>query len=249
MLLAVLSPSSASRRSSSIFSGVARCLIPVASTSSKTLFIPCRPSLPMASMTLSRSIGASREEFVVAAAIGQGLCLEFRQMRRHLARCGKLIVVVAGQDVEYHVPTGRAGGNGFGTCRGHLLKPVDGDGTQDADKLAVAVGFGAEQLPHLGKGLRQVPVPEGGAVAQGAGFALQDFQVVPGVIDDLVPAELAPMSANNVTVMDDDDSVGVGPDHGRFADRCGVDAVAVVVIGHQGGGRDTGRQFLVAVKG
>src|SRR3974390_2546916 len=132
MLLAVRSPSSASRRSSSSFSGVARCLIPVASTSSKTLFMPCRPSLPMASMTLSRSINTSREEFVIAAAVSQGLCLEFRQMWWHLAPCGKLIVVVAGQDVEHHVPAGRAGGDGFGTCRGHLFKPVDGDGAQDA---------------------------------------------------------------------------------------------------------------------
>ena len=72
-----------------------------------------------------------------------------------------------------------------------------GNDTQDADELAVSVLSARQDLSDLRDGCWQIPLFERGTVAQGTWLPLQDLQVVPCIIDDLVPAKVAAVDASS----------------------------------------------------
>ena len=71
---------------------------------------------------------------------------------------------------------------------------------------------------------------------------------MPGLVDHLVPAKLPLVAANHLAVQHHDDPVGVGPHRDRFADRHGINAVAVAVEVDQQLRGDPDNAFLVAVE-
>jgi hypothetical protein len=70
-------------------------------------------------------------------------------------------------------------------------QPVIEHRAQHLDELSVCVGVWLQLGADLGQGGRQIPVLERSAVAQGAGLPHQHRQIMPGIVNDLVPPEVA----------------------------------------------------------
>ena len=78
--------------------------------------------------------------------------------------------MLAGQEIEHHIPTCRLGGQCLHTGIRHCFKPVDGNDAQDTDELPVAVRSLGQGEPDFLERLRQVPFLERRSVAQSARF-------------------------------------------------------------------------------
>jgi hypothetical protein len=73
------------------------------------------------------------------------------------------------------------------------LQPVGEHGPEDLDHLPVAAGLAFELALNPAQGRWQVPVLEGGSVAQGAWFARQNRDVMKRIVDRLAATEGALM--------------------------------------------------------
>ena len=98
-----------------------------------------------------------------------------------------------------------------------------------------------EFLANPSQAGRQIPVLEGGAIAQGTGFLHQHRQVVPGIVDHLVTPELARMLRHDLAVAEHDDALGVAAHQDHPAGDPGSDTVAIVIGHDQAGGGGTHR--------
>jgi hypothetical protein len=72
--------------------------------------------------------------------------------------------------------------------------------------VAVMLQFGS----HRRQWRRQIPILEGGTIAQGARFTQENRQIVPRVVDDLVAPEAARMIRHDFTLEKYDDPIGIG---------------------------------------
>jgi hypothetical protein len=78
------------------------------------------------------------------------------------------------------------------------LQPVGEHGPEDLDHLPVAAGLAFELALNPAQGRWQVPVLEGGSVAQGAWFARQNRDVMKRIVDRLATAEGALMPPHDL---------------------------------------------------
>jgi hypothetical protein len=115
------------------------------------------------------------------------------------------------------------------------LQPVGEHGPEDLDHLPVAAGLAFELALNPAQGRWQVPVLEGGSVAQGAWFARQNRDVMKRIVDRLAATEGALMPPHDLTVLPAFQAVGIGADLDGPPDRTGVDRVAVLVEAHEAG--------------
>ena len=75
----------------------------------------------------------------------------------------------------------------------HSGDPVGGYAAEDRDHLFVAIADALQLAADRGHGGGQDPVTERGAIAQSTGFARQNRDIVPGIVDRLKPAKTSGM--------------------------------------------------------
>ena len=107
------------------------------------------------------------------------------------------------------------------------------DDREYAHELAVATCTSLQYGPHTAQSFWQIPSFEGRTVTQCSRLPLQNSQVVPGVVDDLVPAKMPRMDTNHGLVMHNDHSVCVRSHRDLFAQGHGIDTISVAVVGDQ----------------
>src|SRR5208283_1437493 len=120
---------------------------------------------------------------------------------------------------------------------------------QHLDELTVAIWIRLQLRAHLRQGGRQVPILKRGAVAQGARLPDENWQIVPGIVDDLVAPEVAWMIGHHFVVEDHDDAFRIGPHQHHPAGGPRVDAVAVMIGHDQAGGAGSHRLLDKTVEG
>ena len=76
------------------------------------------------------------------------------------------------------------------------------------DKSAIPFGLLENAVAHALNGDRQIPLAERHAVAQRAGFAFQDRQIMPGIADQLISPKAAGMFGDHSTFGHDPHTVG-----------------------------------------
>ena len=119
---------------------------------------------------------------------------------------------------------------------------------EDLDHLPITAGLAFELALHTSQGRRQIPILERRPVAQCAGLARQNRDVVEWVVDCLGAAEGAIMPTHDLAVLPAFQSVGIGADLDGPPDRTGVDRVAVLVEAHEAGLGDGRRDGMKAVE-
>ena len=70
-------------------------------------------------------------------------------------------------------------GHGLGTGGHHRVQPVGEHRTEDGHHLPVAIRNALQFAAHPLQGWRQFSILERRAIAQGAGFAIEDWHIVP----------------------------------------------------------------------
>jgi hypothetical protein len=115
------------------------------------------------------------------------------------------------------------------------VQSIDEHGAEDLDHLPVAARLSFQLAPHTVQGRWQIPVLERRPVAQRAGFAGQDRDVMERVVDRLATTEGAIMAGDNLTILPAFQPVGIGADLDGPPDRTGIDRVAVLVEAHEAG--------------
>lgn len=128
------------------------------------------------------------------------------------------------------------------------LQTIDEHGAEDLDHLPVAAGLSFELALHAAQGRWQFPILERRPVAQCAGLADQNRDVVEWIVDRPGAAEGAIMPAHDPAVLPAFQSVGIGTDLDGPPDRTGVDRVAVLVEAHEAGLGDGRRDGMKAVE-
>lgn len=103
------------------------------------------------------------------------------------------------------------------------VQAIGEHGTEDLDYLPITAGLSFELTLHTAQGRWQIPVLERRPVAQRAGFAGQDRDVMERVVDRLAAAEGTIMAGDNLTILPAFQPVGIGAYLDRTADRAGVD--------------------------
>lgn len=114
--------------------------------------------------------------------------------------------------------------------REHGLFIVLKNERQDVDHLAIAARLLEEMLLQCPEGIRKLD--KGGAVAKGAGFALNDSQIMPPVVDGLSGPVMrtvddAAVLANDLTFRGDDNPLRVNTQAHRPVGEGCRNAVAV----------------------
>ena len=122
-------------------------------------------------------------------------------------------------------------------------------GREDRHELSVAVRVCGEALADLAKRVGQVPGAERIAVAQRPGFAREDGQVVPGIVDRLVAGKASSMLGDAFAVEKDGDPLGVSAQLHAPAGRARLDRVAIVVEAHEAGGRGRHLDLVEGIEG
>ena len=115
------------------------------------------------------------------------------------------------------------------------LQAIVTHAAQDLDHLPITIVAALQLAPDRGHGLRQDPVLEWGAIAQGARFARENRHIVPGIIDRLTPTKGAGMFCDHHAILPDDDPVGIGMHIDRPPDRRGQHGILVVVEPNRAG--------------
>lgn len=128
------------------------------------------------------------------------------------------------------------------------VQAIGEHGTEDIDNLPVTAGLSFELAPHTSQGRWQIPVLERCPIAQGAGLAGQNRDVVKRIVDRLAAAEGPFMPAYDLAVLPAFQPVGIGADLDRTADRAGIDRVTVLVEPHEAGLGDGGRDCMEAIE-
>lgn len=115
------------------------------------------------------------------------------------------------------------------------LQTIDEHGAEDLDHLPVAAGLSFELALNPAQGRWQFPVLERRPVAQCAGLAGQNRDVVEWIVDRPGAAEGPIMPAHDPAVLPAFQTISIGPDLDRSPDRTGIDRVSVVVETHEAG--------------
>ncbi len=87
---------------------------------------------------------------------------------------------------------------------------ITGHAAEDLNHLAVTVIAALQLAADPGQGGWQHPIPERGTIAQSAGFASQNTDIVPRVIDRLTSPVDAGMVSDDYTILPDDDPIRIG---------------------------------------
>ena len=124
---------------------------------------------------------------------------------------------------------------GFRTGGFDGVQAIGEHGAKDVDHLPVTAGLSFELAPNLSQGRWQFPILERRPVAQGAGLAAQNRDVVQRIVDRFVTAEGAIMASHGLSVLPAFQPVGISPDLDRSANRAGVHGVTVLVEAHETG--------------
>ena len=103
------------------------------------------------------------------------------------------------------------------------VQSIDEHGAEDLDHLPVAARLSFQLAPHTVQGRWQIPLLERRPVAQCAGLAGQNRDVMERVVDRLVTAKGPIMAGDNLTILPAFQPVGIGAYLDRTADRAGVD--------------------------
>lgn len=128
------------------------------------------------------------------------------------------------------------------------VQAIGEHGPEDLDHLPVAAALSFELALHTAQGRWQIPVLERRPIAQRAGLASQDRDVMERVVDRLVTAKGTIMAGDNLTILPAFQPVGIGAYLDRTADRTGIDRVAVLVEAHEAGLGDGSRDGMEAVE-
>jgi hypothetical protein len=100
-------------------------------------------------------------------------------------------IAAAGEDVDDDGRGEHPVVQGFAAGRFDGRQPVFGDTSEDGNHLPVTVVEPLQLASDRSHRWRQDPIPEWGAIAQGAGFACQDRDIVPRIIDRLAAPKAA----------------------------------------------------------
>lgn len=136
----------------------------------------------------------------------------------------------------------------LGTGRFNGIDAVGEDSGEDLDHMSVAAGLAFQLALDAAQGDRQVPLLERRAIAQGAGLAGQNRDVVKWVVDRLAAPESPVMPGHDLTVLPAFQPVGICADLDGPPDRAGVDRVAVIVKAHEAGLGHRSRHRVEAVE-
>src|SRR6056297_1506658 len=175
----------------------------------------------MASSTCDRSIRWSPQA-VVAIAIGRRLAAQLQRIRRRDCQGWRRFAVTR-QDVQDHAGGMDVVRQGLGAGGFDGVQAIGEHGTEDVNYLPITAGLSFELTLHTAQGRWQIPVLERRPVAQRAGFAGQDRDVMERVVDRLAAAEGTIMASDNLTILPAFQPVGIGAYLDRTADRAGVD--------------------------
>ena len=137
---------------------------------------------------------------------------------------------------------------GFGAGGFDGVEAISEHGAEDLDHLPVAARLSFQLAPHTAQGRWQIPLLERRPVAQCAGLAGQNRDVMERVADRLATTEGPIMAGHDLTVLPAFQPVGIGADLDGPPDRTGVDRVAVLVEAHEAGLGDGGRHCMEAVE-
>ena len=137
---------------------------------------------------------------------------------------------------------------GFGAGGFDGVEAISEHGAEDLDHLPVAARLSFQLAPHTAQGRWQIPLLERRPVAQCAGLAGQNRDVMERVVDRLATAEGPIMASHGLTILPAFQPVGIGADLDGPPDRTGVDRVAVLVEAHETGLGDRGRHCMEAVE-
>lgn len=170
--------------------------------------MPWSRKAPIASRIWSRSKGASAEQPVVPAAVGDRRQPEHRKLGRKIAGGHRGPIVLPGQQTQDHVLADRSGGDPGGAGVGNIVEPVGENSAENAHELPVSVRVAGHGHPHRLERLRKLPLLEGSAVPERARLVLKGLDVMPGVVGRLVPTEQARMAADHLVVRHEDQPVG-----------------------------------------
>ncbi|MNI29735.1 hypothetical protein D3C73_835580 [compost metagenome] len=167
---------------------------------------------------------------------------------RDLQGCSGSRIAASRQNVDDHRGRADAVIERFLTSRFDGRQSVNGHACKDGDHLPITI-VGVLQpfadLLHCGW---QCPVSEWSAVAQRAGFASQNRDIMPGIVGGLAAAEAALVLADIDSILLDDDPVRIGMHLDGTADGSRQDRVFVVVEADRAGLRHRGRNTVEAIK-
>lgn len=107
--------------------------------------------------------------------------------------------------------------------------------------MPVAIAMMAQATTHSFDRRRQGPALERCAVAQRSGLLHQHRQVVPRIVNRLIPTKPAHMLGNKLPILADDDTVGIGVNLNRASGRLRMNRVLVVIEPDQQRLGDRGR--------
>lgn len=155
---------------------------------------------------------------------------------------------MAGQDVQNDACGMDVVRQGLGTGSFDGLQTIDEHGAKDIDHLPITARLSFELALNPAKGRRQIPVLERCPVAQCAGFAGQNRDVVKRIVDRLAAAEDAIMPSHDLSVLPAFQAIGVGADLNGTTDRASIDRVPVLVEPYEASLGDGGRDGMEAVK-
>lgn len=157
-------------------------------------------------------------------------------------------VALPGQNVENDVGRMHALAQSLGASRFHRRKPIAEYGGQNRDHLPTAIIAAGELAPDLFDADGQYPILEGRAITQGARFARQHRDIMPGIKECLLAAKRAGMLAHDHAVLAQLDVVGIGADLDRAPNCIGHDRVLVVAEPDEARLGDRGGHGMEAVK-
>lgn len=127
-------------------------------------------------------------------------------------------------------------------------KTIGGHASEYGDHLSVTVIDALQPLANLLHRGWQNPFPERSTVAQGTGFASEDKDVMPGIIDGIAAAKAALMFRDRHPILLDDDPVRIGMKLDGATNGSRQDRVFAVVEADGAGLRHRGRNAVEAIE-
>ncbi|CUX06848.1 conserved hypothetical protein [Agrobacterium fabacearum S56] len=167
---------------------------------------------------------------------------------RDLKCCSRSRIAASRQNVDDH--RGRADA----VIKRFLAGSFDGGKTisrnasEYGDHLPITVVSALQSLADLFHRGWQDPFAEGSTITQGTGFASQDRNIVPGVVDSVATTKAAPVFSDRHSILFDDNPIGIGVNLDRAADGCRQDRIFVVVETDGAGLRHRGWDAVEPVK-
>ena len=184
---------------------------------------------------------------VVAAAIGERLDLELQHVG-HVQHDR-----LAGRDQPTHLVHHHRRGDDVAVqhqLAGHFQR-VQANLTrhhQQFDEGAIALGLFEDAIAHKLNGDRQIPFAERHAIAQRAGFAFQDRQIMPGIADQLITPEAARVFGDHRAVGHDADLGRRAAHRDRAPGKRRRNAVAIAVQHDEAGAGDPQHMLHIAIE-